>query len=71
MTCEWADTLVATDASGSYGFGVSAAKSDPHLVRRFGHVAERPNQYVRLLREGPDADPMKPRKRYSTHDSFE
>ena len=62
LTRGWLERLVATDASGSYGFGVSTTLADEKLVRRLGHAAERPGQFVRLEREDPSIDPEKPRK---------
>ena len=62
LSREWIDKLVATDASGSFGFGVSTVTIGKDAVRELGHIAERPGQFVRLLRDDPTADPAKPRK---------
>ena len=42
----WADTLVATDASPVFGFGVSALKVPPCQIRRLARHAFRPDGLV-------------------------
>ena len=59
----WQDVLVVTDASQSYGYGVSMAPVEPGITRSIGRVAELPNQFVRLKRDnGPSDEPEKPRQ---------
>ena len=52
----WQTTLVATDASVAYGFGVSEAHADPDLVREIGRFGEQPGRLIRLHRDGGVSD---------------
>ena len=62
MRRPWQDVLVATDASRSFGHGVSMAPLEPDIVKAIGRVGERPNQLVRLSRDdGPSDEPERPR----------
>jgi hypothetical protein len=52
LTRPWADIVVASDASPSYGFGVSVAPAAPDTLRSFARTAARKGAYVRLDRDG-------------------
>ena len=63
LTRPWADIVVASDASPSYGFGVSVAAAPPETLRAFSRTAARRGAFARLVRDGlyPDEEPEKPR----------
>ena len=63
LTREWQNVVVASDASPSYGFGVSVADAPPDLLRAFAREATLPNTHVRLHRYGVyvDEEAEKPR----------
>ena len=44
----WLGELQATDASTSFGFGVSTCKCSPHFARKLGRLSEKRGDYVRL-----------------------
>ena len=46
----WPDDLIATDASPSYGFGVTVARCNKRTVKMVGRGSLDPNFYVRLTR---------------------
>ena len=64
LTRPWADIIVASDASPSYGFGVSVAPASVEVCRAFSRTAARKGAFARLDRDGhyPDEEPEKPRK---------
>ena len=64
LTRSWADLLVASDASPSYGFGVSVANAAPELLRSFARDAGKRRAFARLERNGSyeDEEPEKPRQ---------
>ena len=63
LTRPWADIVVASDTSPSYGFGVSVAAAPPDTLRAFSRTAARRGAFARLERDGayPDEEPEKPR----------
>lgn len=64
LTRPWANILVASDASPSYGFGVSVAAASPTTLKSFSRLAARKGAFARLDRDGtyPDEEIEKPRK---------
>ena len=52
LTRPWSELIVASDASPSFGFGVSVAHATPHLPRSFARIAARQGAYARLGRDG-------------------
>lgn len=64
LTRPWADLIVASDASPSFGFGVSVAPATPDTLRSFSRTAARKGAFVRLDRDGvyPDEEREKPRQ---------
>jgi hypothetical protein len=64
LTRLWQDIIVASDASPSFGFGVSVADARPELSRTFSREAVRAGAYARLDRSDAyiDDEPEKPRK---------
>ena len=60
----WQDHIIATDASPSFGFGVSIARASSTLLRAFSREATRAGAMARLERDGiyPDEEAEKPRK---------
>jgi len=56
MARPWQTSLIATDATPSWGFGVSAAPAPASLVRAVGRFAVKRDMFVRLLRG--DGDPL-------------
>jgi len=63
LSREWQTCLVASDASPSWGFGVSVAAAPQDLVRAVGRFAVRHDVFVRLARGDGDPleQPWKPR----------
>ena len=59
----WQRHLVASDASPSYGFGVSATVAPPGVIQEIARSAARPATFVRLDRDltDPSEEPNKPR----------
>ena len=57
----WLEQIVTTDASPSYGFGVSVAKCTRATARLIGMASEDPNGFICLTRD-PDDPPEKPCK---------
>ena len=64
MSREWSETLLATDASSVFGFGVSAAHVTTDTAQAVGRLADSTGAYVRLDRTfaHPDDEPERPRK---------
>ena len=64
LSREWSKTLLATDASSVFGFGVSAAHVTTETARTMGRLADSTGAYVRLDRTHahPDDEPERPRK---------
>ena len=60
----WQNCIVATDASPSFGFGVSIASASPCLSRAFSREATRAGALARLDRDGvyPDEEDERPRR---------
>ena len=56
----WHRTVVATDASPSFGFGVAAARAPVGVVKTIGRNSHASDTYIRLLRQSNDP-PEKPR----------
>jgi hypothetical protein len=52
LTKPWHDEILASDASPSYGFGVSRLAAPPGVSKRLGRLAERRGDYVALLSDG-------------------
>ena len=63
LTRPWQQHLVASDASGSFGFGVAVAPLPEHKVRDIGRHATRPGTFVRLDRSSGYVDDEAPRVR--------
>lgn len=61
---EWQNCIVASDASKSFGFGVSVAPCRPEFTRDVAHSCMLPQTYLRLDRSGehPDNEAERPRK---------
>ena len=58
----WQETIVATDASVDFGFGVSVAPLAQDALRAIARHAERPRRYARLDRDGgPSEEATRPR----------
>ena len=64
LTRPWQNIIVASDASPSFGFGVSVADAAPDLSRTFSREAVRAGAFARLDRTDNyiDDKPHKPRK---------
>ena len=64
LTRPWSDIIVASDASPSFGFGVSVAPASADDLRAFSRTAARRGAFARLERDGsyPDEEVEKPRK---------
>ena len=64
LTRPWSSIIVASDASPSFGFGVSVAPASPDDLRAFSRFAARRGAFARLERDGsyPDEEAEKPRK---------
>jgi len=54
MARGWQTTLLASDATPTWGFGVSAAPAPPSVVAAVGRYAARRDIFVRLPRAGDD-----------------
>ena len=66
---DWSTTLLATDASVNFGFGVSAAHISTAEARTIGWLADSTGAYVRLDRSvpHPDDEAERPRKGIAHH----
>ena len=64
LTRPWQDLVIASDASPSFGFGVSVAPADQDLLRSFSRDAVRAGAHARLDRTEKyvDDEAPKPRK---------
>ena len=64
MQREWSETLLASDASVNFGFGVLAAQVSVDTARAVGRLADATGAYVRLNRDcpNPDDEPERPRR---------
>ena len=63
---QWQDCLVATDAAGSYGFGVSVAKVLPSFTRATAQCCATPLAFIRLDRSTPHEHQEEERPREGT-----
>jgi hypothetical protein len=62
----WLGTLVATDASSVFGFGVAVADVSPDAARRVGRFADIAGSYVRVDRTNPHPNDEAERPRVGT-----
>ena len=64
LTRPWSNIIVASDASPSFGFGVSVAPASADDLRAFSRTAARRGAFARLERDGCylDEEAEKPRK---------
>ena len=64
LTREWQELVIASDATPTFGFGVSIARAHPGVVRELARKAARPGMFVRLSRDDGyiDNEAEKPRK---------
>lgn len=55
LTRPWLERIIATDASTSYGFGISSCKCSVDMARRLGRLSEKRGDFVRLDTSQDDA----------------